>query len=197
MSQLRELNDALSMLISYGSTEMKALKDARYQRVIDLVNASIEEMAKVPPKRITDSKALVNDFKDWANTALSWTRLTEFMFERADNYQFTTNKTFGPLRTLFNRGVQAEADYNDIRTRTLARASTHWNILKAATNRLNKKYGGPKFEIEGVPMTEDMVNTRRFTWTANRAIALVLNMGNAGNFKKRLRVHRRATFSRR
>lgn len=182
MEQLTELDTAIQSIIHYGRDELKSIQDERFKTVEEAAQLSVETMANLRDKQIFNELSIKGRMLNTLDGLLSRITMNEFLFERFDNFEFTKKGTFGPMRTFFNRGVEAETDYTKIREDVYALVAPHWDVLSKAKTRLEKLYNGKDFDIPGVPMVEGMQKLGRH-WTPERLTAFILNMGNASSLK--------------
>lgn len=180
--QLKELHDAIKTIIHYGRNELSTMDEERLKNIEDFVDVSVSNMNELKDNAIYDEFSVKGKLMNTLDGLLSEIKQMEFIFERLDNYSFTKTKTFGALRKLFNKGVDAETKFNELKGNVMTVAKPHLKTLYKAKQRLEKLYG-KKFQIPGVPIIEDMQKLGRFHWTAERVIALSLNMGNEGNIQ--------------
>lgn len=181
MRELRELDEAIRAITKYGKEELSSLLDAELKTVEDLVEASVEKAGVLKDREIRNEAENKTKVLGKVEGLAARLQMVEFVFERLDGYTFTKTNRFGPLRKLMNRGVKAEGDYVDLRQEVYDQAKVHLDVLYQAKKRLEKQFGGPYFDIEGVPVIEEMRRVNRVQWTVERVIAFVLNTGNSGN----------------
>ena len=178
MQQLRELDAVIRSVIHYGRQKLLSIEDEKYKTVQSVVDASLEDIDKLKDKAIFNEFNIKGKALNKLDGLLARITMTEFVFERLDNYSFTKDKEFGPLRTIFNRGVKAETDYAELKAFTFSGAADSWDTLYQARQRLEQKYGGKDFDLPGVPMIPAMKKLGRDRWTTDRLISFILNMGN-------------------
>jgi len=182
MGNLIELDQAIRSVIHFGRDKLSSLEDEQFKTIKSLVDGSIVQMDNLPDKNRSE-ESVGDKVLDTLDGLLAWVTMTEFEFERLDNYSLTKDKVFGPLRRLFNTGVQAEVQYNDLRADMFTKTEPNWNVLFEASKRLKKLHNGRFFDIPSVPTTPAMKRIGRNRWTAERVISLVLNMGNTKNLQ--------------
>ena len=183
MQQFRELDEAIRSIMHYGRDTLNAMKDEGIQTLQEFI-----DKAKIPLEALKD-KAIFNEFSvkgkvlNSIEGLLARTQMTEFLFERLDNYEFTKTKQFGIHRRLFNKLVDAETNHAQLKGNAIAQALPHWDVLQKARKRLENKFGGKAFDIDKVPLSPLMQEAGRFQWNVERMAAFVLNLGNASNLE--------------
>lgn len=181
MQQLVELDQSIKSILHAGRDVLTSIEEGNIKTVDELAQASIADMDALADKKIYNEFSKKGQFLNKIDGVVSQAVMTEFLFDRLDGYSFSKGNGFGPLRRMFNRGVKAETEYAQLKEDTLKTATPHWDTLYQAKKRLEQRFGGKEFQIEGVPVTQDMKKLGRDGWTAERVISFVLNMGNEGN----------------
>lgn len=180
--QVQELDATIDTLLAYGRDELKSITDARFRTYQEFVDAAVSAAEGVKDKKIHGTEfSIKRKAFDIVDGFLARATQIQFAFERFDNYQFDKTGTFGPHRTLFQRGTEAEVQYNETRRAVFESVRTDWDNLNNARKRLEKRFGGKSFELDFLPVNEAQLRIGREAWTVERLIALMLNHGNEGN----------------
>jgi hypothetical protein len=158
------------------------MKSKEFETVAELAEASIETMEELPDQNRGKEFSAKRRALDVVDGLLARTTMTEFMFERLDNFKRLKKNAFGVLRQVFNRGVTAETQYSEIKKKTYDAALVHWEKIWDTKVRLEKLFGGKTFDIAGVPVTQAMKDIDRYQWTVERMVAFALNLGNQSSY---------------
>lgn len=182
MAQLRELNDAIRSILQYGNDEMKSIEEGEAKTLQEWVDESVAEMQKLKDRdtKRRDESSKLSKPLELIDAFASGASLLQFTSDWMDNFSFMKTGNAGPFKRLYNKVLQAEVKYTDLKTEVVKDSKKAWDTLGKSATRIAKIHGS-HFEIPGVPLTEDMRRTKRSMWTVNRMIALLLNTGNAGN----------------
>lgn len=181
--EVRQLDETIQDLITYGNNVIKSLKEDEILSMDEFRDEVVGSMDKLKDIRVRDR------FDKWGKGiskvkgALAKTKIIEFQLERLDFYSFEDTGVFGAFRKLFNAGVRAETSFVAKKAKLIEETSPHWEVLNEAKIRMEEERGGNQFDIAGVPTSEDMQRKGRFQWTPEELIAIVLNLGNAGNIQ--------------
>lgn len=186
MNNFLQLNDAVRSILQYGSDVMKSAEEGEAQTRQEWIDASVAIMETLKDRKDAKLNELRQDTRRTSRAVglmdgfTSGATMMQFLSDWMDKFQFMEKGTFGPFRTLYNKVLKAETQYQEHRQRVLTESKKAWDILGKATDRLRQEHGR-KIEIEGLPVPEDLQRTNRKYWTANRMIAILLNTGNEGN----------------
>lgn len=191
MSEFKELDSALDSIIHSGKNTLLSLKESEFATIGDVVEASITNMENLKDTKIIPEfsskqglygymENTVNNVKKAATNALSDVVMFEYLFEELDNFKMLKSKEFGVMRTLFNRGRDAESEYKDIMKKTINSAQVHFDKLNEARERI-EKLKGKSFLIDTVPLPEILSENGQDRWTVEKIISLLLNTGNVHN----------------
>lgn len=180
MHQVRELDQAIKSIMKYGSNDLLTMKEAGFKTIEELKDASVAAAENIPNRPHAFKEGSIRASVDGLLSSLV---MAEFEFERLDGYSMSKNKTFGPLRKLFNVGVESEVKWNDMKQEVFDSAQTHWDGINKAVKRIQKSYGLKQFDIEGVPVIDAQKNVSRDKWTAEQLVAFALNRGNESNIE--------------
>lgn len=185
MDQFRQLDDAVKAILQYGSDEMKSIEAGEAKTLKEWVDASVTEMQKLKDRNFTvrdESNGIIAKALDKIDAFESVASLLQFTTDWMDNFSFFKNGKAGPFKKLYNKVLQAEIKYTKLREAVVKETKKSWDVLAKASSRIEKERGA-FFDIQGVPLNEDMRRTKRAFWNVNRAIAFLLNTGNAGNLE--------------
>tara|TARA_R110000803_G_C11989469_1_gene321883 strand:+ start:28303 stop:35469 length:7167 start_codon:yes stop_codon:yes gene_type:complete len=181
--ELRELDDTIQDLMAYGNNVIKSLKEDEILTMDQFRESVLDSMGNLDDKRVRDRFDKLKGPIDFAAGLLSKTKMVEFVFERLDFYSYENDGVFGTFRKLFNTGVRVETAFIAKKAKIIEQAGPSWEVLNDAKKRLETEKGGIAFDIEGVPVSEEMTRKGRFQWTPEELIAITLNLGNAGNIQ--------------
>lgn len=184
MNQLREAFDAVKAVLQYGSNEMKSIEAGEAKTLQEWVDASVKEMEKLKDRDMTrrDESSKLSKPLEVIDSFAAGASLVQFTSDWMDNFSFFNTGNAGPFKKLYNKVLQAEIKYTDLRTDVVKEAKAAWETLGNAARRIAET-NGAHFDIQGVPLSEDMRRTKRAFWTVNRMIAFLLNTGNASNLE--------------
>ena len=89
---------------------------------------------------------------------------------------------FGPMRTLFNKFVDKENEYEDRFNQIRVELLPYLEVLDKAQQRLRSEYKADKFDIDGLLVPEKLKKKRgRKGWDTEMLISCAMNMGNDKN----------------
>lgn len=176
-----ELYETVKGIAHYGKDLMKSMKNEEYQSLEHFVDASVARMENLKDNKIYDEFDKKGYFINKVKGLLAKTQMVEFIFERLDNWSYTKTNEFGPLRHLFNRGIYAEEQFGESKSKVIEQGTKLFGELHNFKERIEKQYKGKAFRLDFLPVTDAMRGEGRNRWTAERLISMVLNMGNEGN----------------
>lgn len=188
MNELRELDGAIDAVLSFGSDVMKSIEAGEMKTLQEWVDASVAEMFKLKDRTDSGLQKYRDESSKWSkffhtvDAFVSSTTLTQMLTDWMDNFSFLKTKNAGPFKRLYNKVLNAEVEFNAMKTEVMQATKKAWSVLGSAAERIHKQHG-TKIVIPGVEMSEDMKRTDRAFWSVNRMIALLLNTGNAGNLE--------------
>lgn len=185
--QFRDVFETVKAIINFGNDTLKSAQAGEEQSRQAVIDASVAKMQTLKDR--VDSK--LNELRDESSKAskvvgvvdgfVADATMVQFLSDWMDGFQFMQNGTFGPLRSLYNKVLDAEKNYNDTRKQIMDDSQGAWRTLGEAIQRIHKEHGD-KLTIKEVPIPEDLKRTKRAYWSGQRMVALLLNTGNEGNY---------------
>ncbi len=185
-SQFRDLFETAKAIINFGNDTLKSALAGEEQSRQAVIDASVARMQTLKDR--VNSK--LNELRDESSRAskvvglvdgfVADATMVQFLSDWMDGFQFMQKGTFGPMRSLYNKVLGAEKEYEAVRRGVLERTDKAWRTLGKAIERIHKE-NGHKISVAGVPIPEDLKRTKRAYWSGPRMVALLLNSGNAGN----------------
>jgi len=182
MQTYLDLMDTLQSINKIGRDELSIIQTDKVKNTKELVNASVESMSNLKDYRQLSEKQskLIKGVKVTQEYFLTRSMFTEFLFNRLDNY-----KADGVLNNAFEKLVDKEVLFTDLVKNASNKISKQLNVLDKFTRRINKQYKNTKgfFDLEGVemPAFTKQGETIKDSWSAEKIISYVLNLGNKGN----------------
>lgn len=180
MYKFIQLDEAIQSIMHYGRDELNSIFDEKLKTVTAVAEESVNNMSNLKSKEAYSEFSTKRKVRDMIDGLLSHTNMIEYVFERADNYSFTKEKSLGVLRQLFDQGIQSEAKYKSIKEGIFEQVKPQFDKLYQAKERIEKGFGGKSFAIPGIDMIPQMQFYGR-QWTVERMIAALLNTGNQHN----------------
>lgn len=184
LDQVRQLNDAIITLEKVGQGELAAFKDARYGTIKEMIIDSIARMTPRDdrPKQFdTDRKG--RNWRNWLDWFGVGALIPEYILAIADGNTGITGKGVGPLQSASNRLRRCLADKSDIVNRTMEKIDPAMRTLEG----YRKRFGKIDTRTFGQLPESLVVGRDKSNWTAEMAIMILLESGNAGNLKATLK----------
>jgi len=183
LKEFRELNDAIKMLSSIGSNELRTIREAGLERVEDYAGKCVEPMNEIDAKKVYEEGTIWHTLQSVKDKLVAQTTHTRRMLDEADGFTaYGKNPEHG-----VNRRIDLELQQGDNRKQAalaelITALAEPYKQMRSFDKRM-KKERGKFFHIEGLEMTEAMESVGRFRFTAERVFSIALNCGNAGNLE--------------
>jgi len=183
MGELVQLDELIKGLYKSGSNETIALQDIGFKTIQEVNDASLKLMEDIPSRKVFNEFSKVGGILNKLSGVAYGAEMTSFRFDALDNDQFLKTGTPGPLKKVFNKVRDAEGQVFDTMQVPLKATEKTWEGIKKAVRRIEKENGSRKIVIDGVPMPAFMQRKGRTTWTGDRLVSYLLNMGNVHNLE--------------
>lgn len=187
--QFEELHGSVQRIMHEGSQALTALKSLGVERVEEILDRVLERMGKLPEFRRTqrDVQSVLGKAGEVSDWFAAYMTKMEFLLDAMDGYPSLKGERAGPMGLIFDLVSLAESNYDNILDKHMRGVEgipglqqAYVRLAKAA-EQVNAQRG-EFFDIPGVPIPAVLREVKGWrAWTFERALAVVLNMGNDAN----------------
>ncbi|WP_300882618.1 hypothetical protein [uncultured Desulfovibrio sp.] len=184
--QLRDVSDALKMLEHMGREALAGNKASEAARVREVADAGMENMSGLAPVSVAREGTAWRKWQDWMRSYFGGMLSSiQWQLRQADGFS-----NLGPEG---RRGISEERIYGaivdgetrrEVRMRGLVeRMEPVFRRLAESARKWEAERGKALTGADGkpLPVPEIMRRGGKLNWTADRVIALAMNLGNEGN----------------
>lgn len=184
--QLRDVSDALKMLEHMGREALAGNKASEAARVREVADAGMENMSGLAPVSVAREGTAWRKWQDWMRSYFGGMLSSiQWQLRQADGFS-----NLGPEG---RRGISEERIYGaivdgetrrEVRMRGLVeRMEPVFRRLADSARKWEAERGKALTGADGkpLPVPEIMRRGGKLNWTADRVIALAMNLGNEGN----------------
>lgn len=184
--QLRDVSDALKMLEHMGREALASNKASEAARVREMADAGNDNMSGLAPMSVAREGTLRRKWQDWMRSYFGGMLSSiQWQMRQADGFS-----NLGPEG---RRGISEERIYGaivdgetrrEVRMRGLVeRMEPVFRRLADSARKWEAERGKALTGADGkpLPVPEIMRRGGKLNWTADRVIALAMNLGNEGN----------------
>jgi len=188
VDELRDLDGFVQSIIASGRDEMLSLIEKDAMKFSEFRDKAVERIGQLKVRNVPQKGDKWLGFIPSYFPRKFWDSLTgsnihaQFIFEIADNFQLRTTGKMGPQRKLYQLVTEADTRQLELENGFYLKAKPYFEVLTEAALRI-KKEKGTNFDIEGLPLPEKAKAIGESRWTAEKAVMVMLNTGNAQNYK--------------
>ena len=184
MSKYLELMDTLHSIESIGKDALEVLKTDKINSLKELEEKTIANMDNLKNFKQIDEKlsSIIKGARKAKDYFFNHIKMTEFLFNRLDNYNLD-----GEMNEVFTKLTEKQVLKDALISNFSNKLSTQFSVLDDFAKRMSKTYKNTRgyFDLNGVAMPQftkdnDIIKS---SWSAEKIISYVLNLGNEGNIE--------------
>lgn len=183
-NQLKEADRVMQMLLNQGRGVLTAMRDLGVKNIDDLAIKSMQPMTRREsrPAVGTDDRTRWGKILDKVNRYLISITIPENWFMAMDGNPTIQGKESGINQQMFWKLRDCQVKKDALYKGLMEKLTPNFTQLTNAKNELERRFGGTRFTIPGLPVPEILKTKRNWpTWDADMLLAVALNMGNDAN----------------